>query len=88
MEGELEAMNLGRGKPSLADEIDALAADDMLSEELGVLKQSMEVERMHKTSVQFAALFLSSVVLSTYADVEREFSVDDFDSVTVSQELT
>jgi phage shock protein A len=44
MEGELEAMNLGRGKPSLADEIDALAADDMLSEELEVLKQSMEVQ--------------------------------------------
>ncbi len=43
---------------------------------------------MHKTSVQFAALFLSSVALSTYADVEREFSVDDFDSVTVSRELT
>ena len=40
---------------------------------------------MHKTSVQFAALFLSSAALSTYADVEREFSVDDFDSVTVSQ---
>ena len=40
---------------------------------------------MRKTSVQFAALFLSSVALSTYADVEREFSVDDFDSVTVSQ---
>ena len=45
MEGELEAMNLGRGKPSLADEIDALAADDMLSEELQVLKQSMGVEK-------------------------------------------
>jgi phage shock protein A len=42
MEGELEAMNLGRSKPSLADEIDALAADDTLSEELEVLKQSME----------------------------------------------
>ena len=40
---------------------------------------------MHKTSVQFAALFLSSVALSTYAEVEREFNVDDFDSVTVSQ---
>ena len=40
---------------------------------------------MRKTSVQFAALFLSSVALSTYADVEREFSVDDFDSVKVSQ---
>jgi hypothetical protein len=40
---------------------------------------------MRKTSVQFAALFLSSVALSTYADVEREFSVDEFDSVTVSQ---
>ncbi len=40
---------------------------------------------MRKTSAQFAALFLSSVALSTYADVEREFSVDDFDSVTVSQ---
>ena len=45
MEGELEAMNLGRGKPTLADEIDALAAGDMLSEELEVLKQSMEVEK-------------------------------------------
>ena len=44
MEGELEAMNLGRGKPSLADEIDALATEDMLSEELEVLKQSMEVQ--------------------------------------------
>ena len=44
MEGELEAINLGRGKPSLADEIDALATDDMLSEELEVLKQSMEVQ--------------------------------------------
>ena len=42
---------------------------------------------MRKTSVQFAALFLSSVALSTYADVEREFSVDDFDSVTVSQRI-
>ena len=40
---------------------------------------------MRKTSEQFVALFLSSVALSTYADVEREFSVDDFDSVTVSQ---
>ena len=40
---------------------------------------------MRKTSAQFAALFMSSVALSTYADVEREFSVDDFDSVTVSQ---
>ena len=40
---------------------------------------------MRKTSAQFAALFLSSVALSTYADVEREFSVDEFDSVSVSQ---
>ena len=40
---------------------------------------------MLKTPAQFAALFLSSVALSTYADVEREFSVDDFDSVAVSQ---
>lgn len=40
---------------------------------------------MRKTSAQFAALFLSSLALSTYADVEREFSVDDFDSVAVSQ---
>ena len=45
MEGELEAINLGRGKPTLADEIDALAADDMLSEELEVLKQSMDAEK-------------------------------------------
>ena len=43
LEGELDAMNLGRGKPSLADEIDALAEDDLLSEELEVLKQSMVV---------------------------------------------
>lgn len=43
LEGELEAMNLGRSKPSLADEIDALAEDEMLSEELEVLKQSVEV---------------------------------------------
>ena len=40
---------------------------------------------MRKTSAQFAALFLSSVALSTYADVEREFSVDEFDSISVSQ---
>ena len=40
---------------------------------------------MRKTSAQFVALFLSSVALPTHADVEREFSVDDFDSVTVSQ---
>jgi phage shock protein A len=45
LEGELEAMSVGRGKPSLADEIDALASDDMLNEELEVLKQSMEVEK-------------------------------------------
>ena len=43
LEGELEAMNLGRNKPDLADEIDALAADDLLKEELEELKQSMEV---------------------------------------------
>jgi hypothetical protein len=36
-------MNLGRNKPDLADEIDALAADDLLKEELEELKQSMEV---------------------------------------------
>ena len=49
---------------------------------------------MRKTSAQFVALFLSSllvalfvssVALPTHADVEREFSVDDFDSVAVSQ---
>ena len=40
---------------------------------------------MRKTSAQFVALFVSSLALSTHADVEREFSVDDFDSVTVSQ---
>ena len=41
LEGELDALNLGRGKPSLADEIDALAEDDTLNEELEVLRQSM-----------------------------------------------
>lgn len=45
LEGELDAMNLGRVKPSLADEIDALAQDDMLNEELEVLKQSMAVNK-------------------------------------------
>ena len=45
LEGELGAMNLGRGKPSLADEIDALAEDDLLTEELEVLKQSMAVNK-------------------------------------------
>ena len=49
---------------------------------------------MRKTSAQFVALFLSSlfvalfvssVALPTHADVEREFRVDDFDSVAVSQ---
>lgn len=45
LEGELDAMNLGRVKPSLADEIDALAEDDMLNEELEVLKQSMAVNK-------------------------------------------
>lgn len=45
LEGELDAMNLGRGKPSLADEIDALAEDDLLNEELEVLKQSMAVNK-------------------------------------------
>ena len=40
---------------------------------------------MPKTSAQFAALFLSSVVLSTYADVERDFSIEEFESVSVSQ---
>ena len=45
LEGELDAMNLGRAKPSLADEIDALAEDDLLNEELEVLKQSMAVNK-------------------------------------------
>ena len=45
LEGELDAMNLGRGKPSLADEIDALSEDDVLTEELEVLKQSMAVSK-------------------------------------------
>ena len=49
---------------------------------------------MRKTSAQFialfvsslfVALFVSSMALSAYADVEREFSVGDFDSVAVSQ---
>lgn len=45
LEGELEAISMGRSKPSLADEIDALASDDMLNEELEVLKQSMNVAK-------------------------------------------
>ena len=40
---------------------------------------------MRKTSVQLTASFMSSLALSANADVEREFSVDAFDSVAVSQ---
>jgi hypothetical protein len=40
---------------------------------------------MRKTLVQLATFVISSVALAVYADVEREFSVDDFDSVAVSQ---
>lgn len=52
---------------------------------------------MRKTSAQFVALFVSSLLVALFvsslalyahADVEREFSVDDFDSVTVSQGIT
>ena len=40
---------------------------------------------MRKISFQLTALLMSSLALSASADVEREFSVDDFDSVAVSQ---
>ena len=40
---------------------------------------------MRKTSLHLTALLMSSLALSASADVEREFSVDDFDSVAVSQ---
>lgn len=40
---------------------------------------------MHSMPAHLAALIMSSLALSAYADVEREFSVDDFDIVTVSQ---
>ena len=40
---------------------------------------------MRRMPAQLAALFLSSLTLCAYADVEREFSVDDFNSVAVSQ---
>lgn len=40
---------------------------------------------MRRMEAQLAALVISSLTLSAYADVEREFSVGDFDSVAVSQ---
>ncbi|MGB0764547.1 MAG: phage shock protein PspA [Luminiphilus sp.] len=44
LEGELEAMDLGR-EGGLAAEIDALREDDSLNEELEALKQSMQAEQ-------------------------------------------
>lgn len=44
LEGELEAMDLGR-EGGLAAEIDALREDDSLNEELEALKQSMQAEK-------------------------------------------
>jgi len=49
-----------------------------------VLKTSAQFVALFLSSL-FVALFLSSVALPTHADVEREFSVDGFDSVAVSQ---
>ena len=43
LEGELEAMDLGR-EGGLAAEIDALREDDSLNEELEALKQSMKTD--------------------------------------------
>ena len=40
---------------------------------------------MRRMEAQLAALVMSSLTLSAYADVEREFRVGDFDSVAVSQ---
>ena len=40
---------------------------------------------MRRMPAQLAALFMSSLALYAYADVQREFSVGDFDSVAVSQ---
>ena len=42
LEGELEAMDLGRTQPNLEAEIDALAKDDVLNEELEALRASMD----------------------------------------------
>ena len=42
LEGELEAMDLGRNQPNLEAEIDALAKDDVLNEELEALRASMD----------------------------------------------
>ena len=44
LEGELEAMDLGR-EGGIAAEIDALREDDSLNEELEALKQSMQAEQ-------------------------------------------
>jgi len=40
---------------------------------------------VRRMPAQLAALFLSSLTLCAYANLEREFSVDDFNSVAVSQ---
>lgn len=45
IEGELEAMDLGRNAPDLAAEIDALQEDEWLSDELERLKASMDGQK-------------------------------------------
>ena len=52
LEGELDAMALGREKTGLAAEIDALASDDALNDELEALRQSMKTEEVASSNQQ------------------------------------
>lgn len=52
LEGELEAMDMGREGQGLADEIDSLFEDEWLSDELDRLKKSMEPEETQSDSTK------------------------------------
>jgi phage shock protein A len=52
LEGELDAMALGREKTGLAAEIDALASDDALNDELEALRQAMKTEEATSSTSQ------------------------------------
>jgi phage shock protein A len=52
LEGELDAMALGREKTGLAAEIDALASDDALNDELEALRQVMKTEEATSSTSQ------------------------------------
>jgi phage shock protein A len=52
LEGELDAMALGREKTGLAAEIDALASDDALNDELEALRQAMKTQEATSSTSQ------------------------------------